>query len=258
MTTTQAASTPPATRTDRVAATLRKERNARLLYLTTAALTVVGGIVFFLVVRYVLPEAGDLAGTISFYEEYGTIAKVVLFVIALAAPILVAGLGMQAAFFWSTDTSPLRVLSWVAVVSDIVFVTTMFLEASLAVAPVLLYGSVPNEIVHALHVLPFASAYILGVVWVPNLVATMALGNRTGNFPWWLNVLGTLGIVGDFLAVFAVTTLYGPLNGANGFVAFFLPGFLPAAWLAMLTAWTAVTWATRRTAGPQNERLEAT
>ncbi|AMU75779.1 hypothetical protein [Mycobacteroides abscessus] len=232
---------------DRLASFLSVSANTRGVYGLAVLIVALVGLVLFGVVHWVLPEGGDYAGTIAFYDKYQVLVKACLLVAGVGAVAVIAIIGTLAALFWHLDTSKHHVLSWVAVVSDTIFGATMFIELSLAAAPALLYGHVADEIVHALHIVPFASAYILGVVWIPNVAATLLIGSRSGLFPLWLKLLGLATVGADFLALLAVTTLTGPLNAVNGFVSFYIPAFLPTAWFIMLCVWSILQWANTRT-----------
>lgn len=232
---------------ERLASFLGKPANTRALYGLAVFVLALVGLGLFGVVHWILPEGGDFAGTIAFYGKYQVLIKAGLALAGVGAVVVVTVIGVLAALFWHLDTSKHHVLSWVAVVSDTIFATTMFIEISLAAAPALLYGHVSNEIIHALHIIPFASAYVLGVVWIPNVAATLLIGSRSGLFPAWLKALGLTTIGADLMAVLAVTTLNGPLNGVNGLVSFYIPAFVPTSWFIMLAVWSVVHWADTRT-----------
>ena len=243
-------------RLDRLASFLSVPANARGIYGLAVLIVALVGLVLFGVVHWILPEGGDYAGTVAFYGKYQVLVKACLLVAGVGAVVVISIVGALAALFWSLDTSKHHVLSWVAVVSDTIFGATMFIELSLAAAPALLYGHVSDEIVHALHIVPFASAYILGVVWIPNVVATLLIGSRAGLFPLWLKALGLVTVGADFLALLAVTTLTGPLNAVNGFVSFYIPAFLPTAWFIMLCVWSVLQWADTRTTSTSEDSNE--
>jgi len=242
-------------RLDRLASSLSTPANTRVLYGLAALIVAVVGLVLFGVVHWILPEGGDFTGTIAFYDKYQAVVKACLLLAGVGAVAVITVIGVLAALFWQLDTSKHHAISWVAVVSDTIFGATMFIEISLAAAPALLYGHVSNEIVHALHIIPFASAYILGVVWIPNVAATLLIGSRSGLFPIWLKALGLATIAADFLALLAATTLTGPLNGVNGIVSFYIPAFVPTAWFIMLTVWSVLYWAGARTASRDEQAL---
>ncbi|MBN7303147.1 hypothetical protein IUQ79_14675 [Mycobacteroides abscessus subsp. bolletii] len=230
-------------RTNQLAFFLGMPTNRRRIYGIATVIVLLVGLILFGVVHWILPEGGDYAGTIAFYAKYQMAVKACLLVAGVGAVAVIAIIGILAAFFWDLDSSKHHVLSWIAVVSDTVFGTTMFIEISLAAAPALLYGHVSDDIVHALHIVPFASAYILGVVWIPNVVATLLIGSRSGLFPLWLKILGRVTVGADLLALLAATTLNGPLNGVNGLVSFYIPAFVPSAWFILLSVWCALRWA---------------
>ncbi|MGL6234468.1 MAG: hypothetical protein ACRC20_03925 [Segniliparus sp.] len=232
----------------RFASRLAKPEGARLLYALLSVVLVVVGIGVWLVYHYVLPEGGDLAGTVAFYQKYHTVGKAALAAFGVFSVPVLAAVGASAAYFWGIDTSKGHILSWIAIVSDIVFAVGLFIYVSLVTTPMLMYGRISDELLHVLHVQSLAAATMLGPLWIPNIVAIVLIGRRAGLFPTWLSWIAGVGVLSSFAALLGVTTLNGPFNAENGFVSLWIPTIGPLAWVFYLAAWWAVQWAKEKAA----------
>ncbi|MFB8280409.1 hypothetical protein [Nocardia colli] len=233
---------------NRFASWLAKPSAARLVYALIAITLIIGGIAAALVIAYVFPESWDQQGTVELYRRYQLVGKIGMIVIGTAAIPFLAIVGATASYFWSIDTSKHHVLSWIAIVSDIAFVTAILMYVSFAAAPIVLYGHISDDLLHVLHVQAFAAGGMLGPLWIPNIVAVAVIGRRAGLFPTWLSWLAVLGVLTQFPAILGVTTLYGPFNAANGFISFYIPGIGPVTWATYMIAWCTVQWAKEHTA----------
>lgn len=225
---------------NRSASLLAKPSSARLVYTLIAVTLVVGGIASALVIAYVFPESWDVQGTVELYRKYQLVGKIGMIALGAAAIPFLALVGVTSSYFWSIDTSKNHVLSWIAIVSDIAFVTAILMYVSFAAAPIVLYGHISDDLLHVLHVQAFAAGGMLGPLWIPNIIAVTVIGRRAGLFPTWLSWLAVLGVLTQFPAILGVATLYGPFNAANGFISFYIPGIGPVTWATYMITWCLV------------------
>lgn len=217
-----------------------RDRGATLIYALFGTAAAIGVVGFGYAIIAILPDGTSATASAAFYRDHAPLVRLAAAVAALCAVGIVWQSGALAARLWATDPSPRHTLSWIALVSDVVMFAVFFLEVGLFAATGLLVDEVSDEIIHALHVAAFTSAFVLGALWIPYFVAVARIGLRTGALPTWLIRLAIATAITNSFAIGAAFTLSGPFNGQNGIVALGGATFLPVTWLFLSSAWLVV------------------
>lgn len=213
---------------------------AALIYALFGGAAAIGIIAFGYAIIAVLPDGTSATASAAFYRDHSALVKLAAAFAAFAAVGIVWQSGALAARLWAIDPSPRHSLSWTALVSDVVMFAVFFLEVGLFAATGLLVDNVSDEIVHALHVAAFTSAFVLGALWIPYFVSIALIGHRTGALPTWLIRLAVATAITNSFAIGAAFGLSGPFNGQNGIIALGGATFLPVTWLFLSSAWLVV------------------
>jgi len=209
----------------------------RLTYLVVGAVAL--GAVAALLTLYVtiLPD-GSSASTISdFMREYTVLLKAAMFLAGIVIIVLLCVSGAVASKLYPADTSPGHRMSWIGFASDAALIIFFALEIGIFAANILLVDHVSDEIIHALHVVTFASAYMLGALWIPFFVSFIVISRRGNVFPSWLNWFAAFTCVTNGLAWFGCFTLVGPLNAMNGLVSLGGPTVGPVPFILILSVY---------------------
>lgn len=167
----------------------------------------------------ILPDGSSNTVIADFFRDYNLIIKATMGLACLMFFALLCISGAVASKLYAADTSPGHRLSWIGFASDLALIIYFAFEVGIFAANVLLVDHVSDEIVSALHVVTFVSAYLLGVLWLPFFISFVLISRRAKLFPSWLNWLAIFGAFFNGLAVFGFITLSGPLNAMNGVVS---------------------------------------
>lgn len=182
-------------------------------------------VVLFALYIWVLPDGGSTAAITSFYSEHNLLIKVAMMLGPIVILQLLVVSGTVAARLYRVDTSPGHRVSWIGFASDLALIIYFAFEIGIMAATNLLVGKVNGEIIHALHVVTFTSAYMLGGVWLPFFFSFVLISRRTGIFPKWLELFAIVTAIANGLAWFAALSLTGPHNGQNGLISLGGPTF---------------------------------
>ncbi|WP_040815800.1 hypothetical protein [Nocardia concava] len=202
------------------------------------AFTVVS--VAFTIYFTILPDGSSSTEIAHFFHQYNPYIKALAGIAGFGYPLLIWISGSIGALLYQADTSPGKRVSWMALISDVLLFAAFAIETGLFAVTALLVDHVSAEIIHTLHVAAFASAYMLGGIWVPFLVGFIVISVRTKLFPTWINWTAALCLVTNTSAGLGFLTLTGPLNSMNGVIGLGGATVGPVIFLVMITAWLIV------------------
>jgi hypothetical protein len=212
-----------------------------MIYVGAAAMSVLGVVGCLGAMCTVMPDGTSATSVDHMFTKYQMLIKLGCVAMGLSTMAIIWFIGAFGARLWEADFTRRKTLSWIAYASDIMLMAIFFVEIGLVAASTVLAGTVDPALTHVLHVAAFTSAFILGPVWTPYFVATYIVSKRTGMLPGWLNKLLVFGGFFNFLAIFGVLSLSGPVNAENGIISLGGPVIGAIPWTLMAGAWVIVT-----------------
>ncbi|EFV12103.1 hypothetical protein [Segniliparus rugosus] len=135
----------------------------------------------------ILPDGGSAAAIVAFVRDDNVLLEAVMGLTFLSFPATIYCNALVASKLYAADTSPGHRLSWTAVGSDIVTVAFLAVLFGILAANVLLVDKADAGVVHALRVVCLVSAYLIGGLSAPFLLAFATISKRANLFPSWLN-----------------------------------------------------------------------
>ncbi|NMN94723.1 hypothetical protein [Antrihabitans stalactiti] len=216
---------------DRWAQTGRLQRLSYLVFGGTAVLAVAGLLTLYVTI---LPDGESTTAIADFIRDHQLLLKVAMGLAGLMFLALLVISGAVASLLYPADKSPGHRMSWIGFASDLALIIFFAFEVGIFAANILLVDHVSDEIVHALHVVTLASAYLLGPLWIPFFISFIVISKRGNVFPSWLNWFAAYTCVTNGLAWFGFLTLTGPLNAMNGLVSLGGPTIGPVPFIVIL------------------------
>lgn len=180
-----------------------------------------------------LPDLGSPAEIERFYHGHDDLLKAMAVLFSIAFFFFLAFLGTLIERLRQNERS--GPLTWVVLVSGLMFMTGLNVAVGLLAATALLSGTADPQVTHALHTAAFVLAAPAAAPGVGFFAAIAVLSFRTGAFPRWLAWLAILAAVANVGALGGIFSLTGVLNSGNGAVGG-LPVPILAWWLWILLA----------------------
>ncbi|MGF7124653.1 hypothetical protein [Rhodococcus sp. BE178] len=191
----------------------------KIIYGAVTEMTVVAVLIMLALYIWVFPDGSSTDDIVYFFTTYRGYVKAAMLFAAFLFVLLLCISGAIAGRLFSLDSSPGHRVSWIGFGSDIAVMTIFAMITGITASVNLLAGQVSADIVHALHVVSFTSAFILGGLWIPFLVSFILISVRSREFPIWLNWFAVCTVILNGFSLFACLTLSGPFNGQNGLLA---------------------------------------
>lgn len=191
----------------------------RWSYILGVGLSLIAVVALLTLYVTILPDGASTEAIANFFRDYNVLLKIAMGFMGLVFMVLLFVSGGVASKLYPADTSPGHRMSWIGFASDLALIVYFALEVGIMAANVLLVDHVSDEMIHALHVVTFASAYMLGPLWIPFFISFVVISRRGNVFPTWLNWFAVFAAITNGLAWFGFVTLTGPLNAMNGLVS---------------------------------------
>jgi hypothetical protein len=194
------------------------------------------GVVFFLLwapmglVVLQAPDLGSSAEIRGFYASHGGLVEVVALLVGVGFLFLLYFLG--ALLDELRRAEPSGPLTWLALASSLVFVTSLNIAVGLVATARLLSGTISPDALRGVHAAAFVIAAPAAAAGTGFFAAIAALTFRAPAIPNWLAWAAVIGAVANLGALAGVISVTGPLNAGNGIVGG--PLVPVSAWLAWI------------------------
>jgi len=209
----------------------------RLSYTVVVGIAIIAVVALLTLYVTILPDGGSTAAVVDFIRDYNVVLKIAMFLAGLLFLTLIVISGSVSSKLYPVDVSPGKRLSWIGFASDLALIIYFAIEVGIFAANILLVGHVSDDIIHALHVVTFASAYLLGPLWIPFFVSLIVISRRANVFPTWMHWFAIYACITNALAWFGCFALTGPLNAMNGLVSLGGPTIGPVPFIAAMAVY---------------------
>jgi hypothetical protein len=176
------------------------------------------------------PDLGSSAEISGFYTEHGGLLEVVAVLVSVGFLFLLCFLGALVDELRRAE--PSGPLTWMALASSLVFMTSLNIAVGLVATARLLSGTISPDTLEGIHAAAFVIAAPAAAAGTGLFAATAALSFRAPTIPNWLAWAAVIGAVANVGALAGVVSVTGPLNAGNGVVAG--PLVPVSAWLAWI------------------------
>jgi hypothetical protein len=180
------------------------------------------GVAFFLLwlpMGLVVLQAPDLGSSTEirdFYLSHGDLLEVAALLVSVGFLFFLFFLGTLVEGLRRAESS--GPLTWVALVSALMFMTVLNLAVGLVAVAKLLSETSSPDTLHGLHAAAFVIAAPVAPAGTAFFAAIAAASFRAAAFPRWLAWAAVIGALANVGALGGVVSLTGPLNAGNGIV----------------------------------------